>query len=85
SCNNIGNTNAESAATTVTVIFQDAPAQSMTKRFGGTLQALPEGTFIYVDSMQQRVYYTPRSIGQDTLIISAPFGYAEVIHRNQAI
>ncbi|MEG1864156.1 MAG: hypothetical protein RR199_02425 [Alistipes sp.] len=57
----------------------------MTKRFGGTLQALPEGTFIYVDSMQQRVYYTPRSIGQDTLIISAPFGYAEVIHRNQAI
>ncbi|MEG2370176.1 MAG: TlpA disulfide reductase family protein [Alistipes sp.] len=57
----------------------------MTKRFGGNLQTLPEGTIIYVDSALNRVYYTPRNIGQDTLIVSAPFGYAEIIHRNQAV
>lgn len=70
---------------TVTIIFQDAPEQSTTNRFGSSMHTVPEGTIIYVDSALKQVYYTPRNIGKDTLIVTAPFGYAEVIHRNQAI
>ncbi|MEG1898026.1 MAG: hypothetical protein RR217_07635, partial [Mucinivorans sp.] len=67
------------------MIFRDAPNQSTTKRFGGSLHTLPEGTFVYVDSCLRRIYYIPRNIGYDTLTIAAPFGYAEIIHRNQAV
>lgn len=70
---------------TVTILFKDAPKQSGTTRFGGSLHAMPEGTIVYVDSTLNRIYYTPRNIGYDTLVIPAPFGYAEIYHRNQAI
>ncbi len=85
SCRDTGKADVHPVPTTVTVIFKDAPAQSGTTRLGGNLHTLPEGTLIYVDSALNRVYYTPRNIGQDTLTVAAPFGYAEIIHRNQAI
>ena len=66
------------------LIFHNAPNQSMTDRAFG-LNRYPEGTLIYVDTLLRRVYYVPRTIGHDTLVVPAPYGYAEVFHRNQAI
>lgn len=45
----------------------------------------PEGSVTYVDTLLRRIYYIPRTIGYDTLVVPAPYGYAEVHHRNQAI
>lgn len=67
------------------MIFQDAPDQSSTDRFLGTLHAVTEGTLIYMDSMCMRIGYVPRSIGYDTLTVPAVYGYAEVQHRNAVI
>lgn len=75
----------ETAARQVVVIFRDAPPQSTTGRFLGSLMRFPEGTLIYVDTLLRRIYYVPRTIGYDTLAVPAPYGYAEVFHRNQAI
>ncbi len=69
----------------VVVIFQDAPDQSSTDRFLGTLHAVKGGTLIYMDSMCRRIGYLPRSIGYDTLAIPALYGYAEIQHRNAVI
>lgn len=69
----------------VVVIFQDAPDQSSTDRFLGTLHAVTGGTLIYMDSVCMRIGYVPRSIGYDTLTIPALYGYAEVQHRNAVI
>lgn len=69
----------------VVVIFQDAPDQSSTDRFLGTLHAVTGGTLIYMDSTYMRIGYVPRSIGYDTLTIPAIYGYAEVQHRNAVI
>ena len=56
----------------------------MTNRAFG-LTRYPEGTLIYVDTLLRRIYYVPRTIGYDTLAVPAPYGHAEVFHRNQAI
>ena len=69
----------------VTIIFRDAPNQSSTSRFPGTLNALPEGTLEYVDSTLNRIFYIPRNIGNDTLTLPALSGHAEIWHRNQSI
>lgn len=74
----------ETPAQTV-IIFHDAPPQSSTSRFVGTLTTPPEGTLIYVDTLLRRNYYVPRTLGYDTLVVPAPYGYAEVLHRNQTI
>lgn len=69
----------------VTVIFDNAPGQGVTKRFLGSLSVPQAGTLIYVDPALCRIFYIPRNIGYDTLVLAAPYGYAEVIHRNQVI
>lgn len=74
----------ETPAQTV-IVFHDAPPQSSTSRFVGTLTTPPEGTLIYVDTLLRRNYYVPRTLGYDTLVVPAPYGYAEVLHRNQTI
>lgn len=72
-------------ATTVTIIFKDVPNQSSTDRFEGNMLAMPEASLIYVDSALNKCHYNPRSIGYDTITIAAPFGYAEIYHRNQVV
>lgn len=69
----------------VVLLFRDAPPQSGTDRLGGSLMCFPEGSVTYVDTLLRRVYYIPRTIGYDTLVVPAPYGYAEVHLRNQAI
>lgn len=66
------------------LIFHNAPNQSMTDRAFG-LNRYPEGTLIYVDTLLRRIHYVPRTLGYDTLVVPAPYGYTEVQHRNQAI
>lgn len=68
----------------VVVIFRDAPNQSTSRVLDG-LSRGPEGTLTYVDTLLRRNYYVPRTIGYDTLVIPAPYGYAEAYHRNQAV
>ncbi len=81
----VSDENSKQHPTSVTVIFQDAPNQSSTNRFLGTTTALPESTLEYVDSSLNRIFYIPRNIGYDTLNLPALSGYAEILHRNQAI
>lgn len=68
----------------VVIIFDNAPAQSMTDRCGGIARG-PESTLTFVDTLLRRIFYVPRTIGYDTLVVPASYGYAEVFHRNQAL
>lgn len=72
-------------AAQVTVIFRDCPVQTSTDRFEGLLTTLPETVVNYVDSACVMRSYIPPQTGTDTLVVPTWGGYAEIMHRNQAI
>lgn len=72
-------------ATSVAIIFEQCPGHSSTRRFGGSLTVLPETVVDYVDSACVLRSYIPPQAGRDTIIVPAWGGYAEIMHRNQAI
>ncbi len=67
----------------IIVIFKDTPNHSSSKRYNLTI--LPRTVFNYVDNEYKLCLYSPKLIGYDTLRIPSFNGYAEVMHRNQAI
>ncbi len=70
---------------TVTLIFEDCPDHTSTDRFLGNLSCQPETIVDYVDSACVLRHYLPPQMGQDTLTVPAYRGYAEIMHRNQAV
>lgn len=83
-CNTIPNTKPE-APTTITVIFEDCPVHTSTSRFLGKMSTLPETVFDFVDTACVLRSYIPPQLGRDTIVIPTWGGYAEVMHKNQAI
>lgn len=70
---------------TVTLIFEDCPDHTSTDRFFGNLSCQPETIVDYVDSTCVLRHYLPPQMGRDTLTVPAYRGYAEIMHRNQAV
>ena len=83
SCNN--KANSLSKEDNITIIFQNTPDHSSTNRGIGHSTTLPSTVFNYVDTNGVLHYYSPKMIGNDTLVIPSHNGYAEVMHRNQSI
>lgn len=69
----------------IVVIFRDAPDHSISKRGIGSMSVLPYTVFDYVDREHVLHSFLPGLAGDDTITIPSHFGYAEVMHRNQAI
>ncbi|MBP3355886.1 MAG: TlpA family protein disulfide reductase [Rikenellaceae bacterium] len=64
----------------VVLLFDDAPDQNKNDLLGFT--RLPHATLVYMDSALHRNYYTPRSVGRDTLCLPVGAdGVLEVAHR----
>lgn len=72
-------------ATEIVVIFQECPDHSSTDRGVGHSAVLPTTVFDYTDRTCGLQSYFPAMTGCDTLVIESHDGYAEVMHRNQAI
>ncbi|MCM1300732.1 MAG: TlpA family protein disulfide reductase [Alistipes senegalensis] len=70
---------------TVTLIFEDCPDHTSTDRFFGNTSCQPETIVDYVDSTCVLRHYLPPQTGRDTLTIPTYRGYAEIMHRNQAV
>ncbi len=70
---------------TVTLIFENCPDHTSTDRFLGNRSCLPETIVDYVDSTCVLRHYFPPQIGRDTLTVPTYRGYAEIMHRNQAV
>ena len=69
----------------VTILFEACPDQLSTRRTGGSISVLPETTVDFVDTLLRLRHYTPPQTGRDTLTIPSWGGYAEIMHRNQAL
>ncbi len=70
---------------TVTLIFEDCPDHTSTERFFGNHTRYPETIVDYVDSTCVLRHHLPPQMGRDTLTIPTYRGYAEIMHRNQAV
>lgn len=69
----------------IVVVFQNAPNHTTTNRGIGHMSVLPGTIFDYVDEDRMLQSYMPDMAGFDTLVIPSHYGYAEVMHRNQAL
>lgn len=69
----------------IVVVFKNAPNHSTTDRGIGHMSVLPRTIFDYVDKDHMLQSYMPSMAGLDTLVIPTHNGYAEVMHRNQAV
>lgn len=83
-CSTVSVTRQEVPAS-VTVIFEDCPTHSSSSRFPSSRATLPETVVDYVDSACVLRSYIPPQLGRDTIVIPAWGGYAEILHKNQAI
>lgn len=83
-CSTVPETKQEVPAS-VTVIFENCPTHSSSSRFPSSRATLPETVVDYVDSACVLRSYIPPQLGRDTIVIPAWGGYAEILHKNQAI
>lgn len=79
------NTNHTSHSDDIVVVFQHAPDHTTTNRGIGHMSVLPRTIFDYVDEGHMLQSYMPDMAGLDTLVVPSHYGYAEVMHRNQAL